>query len=119
MRIRALLCALILSALIGVPSATAASVTLHASPTTVHRGHSVHLFGTVPGCGGPLTLISRAFRHTHDFAGLPAIYAPLSATGAYSVHPTIPASRTPGKYAVTGRCGGGNIGVSVTLHVIA
>src|SRR3978361_990589 len=71
MRIRAALCALI-ATLILATSATAAGVSVHASPTTVQRGHRVHIFGTIPDCGGPLTLLSRAFIHTHDFAGLPA-----------------------------------------------
>jgi hypothetical protein len=100
--------------------ALAASSTIVASPNPVHRGDVVRVYGTVPGCvrGDQVTLISRAFSHRHDFAGLPAVFARVGANHAYSVTTRIPAGRAPRSYTITGRCGGGNLGVSATLRVL-
>ncbi len=119
MRIRAAVCALPLSAVIAVSTAAASGASIHVSPASVHRGHVVRVYGRVAGCSGPVTLISGAFVHTHDFAGLPAVYASVGQGGAYSVHTRIPAGRAPGHYRIAGRCGGGNLGVSATLHVLS
>ena len=91
-----------------------------ASPNPVHRGHAVRVYGTIPGCvrGDQVTLISRAFSHRHDFAGLPAVYARVGAHHAYSVTTRIPARRAPRRYTISGRCGGGNLGVSANLRVL-
>jgi hypothetical protein len=62
--------------------------------------------------------MSKAFSRRHEFAGVPAVLARIGAHHGYSVRTTIPASRKAGHYQVTGRCGGGNIGVSVTLRVV-
>lgn len=99
--------------------AAAAAPTIVASPNPVHRGHMVRVHGKVPGCprGDQVTLISKAFSHRHDFAGLPAVFARVRAHHRYSVRTRIPARRSPGRYTITGRCGGGNLGVSVTLRV--
>jgi hypothetical protein len=35
------------------------------------------------------------------------------------VVPRNPSTRGVGNYGVTARCGGGNLGVSVTIHVVA
>jgi hypothetical protein len=47
-------------------------------------------------------VLSRAFVHTHDFAGVSAAYARV---------------RVGGAVRVTARCGGGNLGVPVHLTV--
>jgi hypothetical protein len=102
-----------------VASAVAAGPTIKASPNPVQRGKLVRVYGVVTGCGGSVTLISKAFPHTHDFAGLPAVFAPRKPDGSYSVRVRIPAKRKPGTYTITGRCGGGNLGVSRKLKVTA
>jgi hypothetical protein len=99
--------------------AVAATPTIKASPNPVHRGELVRVYGVVTGCGGSVTLISKAFPHTHDFAGLPAVFARRSSSGSYSVRVRIPARRAPGTYTITGRCGGGNLGVTRKLKVTA
>jgi hypothetical protein len=100
--------------------ALAAGPTIVASPNPVRRGDVVRVHGTVPGCprGDQVTLISRAFSHRRDFAGLPAVFARVGAHHAYSVGTRIPARRTPRRYTITGRCGGGNLGVSAHLRVL-
>ena len=62
-------------------------------------------------------MISRAFAHTHDFAGLPAVFTPVRTGDRYSVRVRIPASRH-GRYGITARCGGGTFGVSAHLKVL-
>jgi hypothetical protein len=41
------------------------------------------------------------------------------ADARFSVQVTIPAGVAPGTYTITGRCGGGNLGVQATLVVAA
>jgi hypothetical protein len=103
-----------------VQPAVAAGPSISANPNPVHRGHVVRVHGVVPGCvpGDQVTLISHAFSHRHNFAGVSAVFARLDAHHAYSVRTTIPASRRPGRYVISGRCGGGNLGVSTTLRVL-
>jgi hypothetical protein len=92
---------------------------IHASPSTVARGQRVRVSGLAGGCpkGDRVTLLSRAFPHTHEFAGVPAAFATVDANDTYSVRVRIPPSRTPGRYAITARCGGGNFGVIAHLRV--
>jgi hypothetical protein len=105
-----------------VTSAFGSSPTIQVNPNPVHRGQLVRVHGVVPqGCarGDSVTLISRAFKHAHDFAGLPAVFARLDRNHRYSVRTRIPSQRRPGAYRISGRCGGGNLGVSIQLRVLA
>jgi threonine dehydrogenase-like Zn-dependent dehydrogenase len=121
MRVRAAvaLAAVALAAVIAA-QALAAAATILASPSTVRRGHVVRVHGTVHGCprGDQVTLISKAFSRRHEFAGVPAVSATVGTGGNYSVRTRIPSRRSPGRYGITGRCGGGNLGVSATLRVL-
>jgi hypothetical protein len=103
----------------GASPAAPATATIKVKPAAVHRGKHVRVYGVVTGCGGAVTLISKAFPHTHDFAGLPAVFAPRRGDGSYSVRVRIPSTRRPGAYTISGRCGGGNIGVTRRLRVLA
>ncbi|MGI8800588.1 MAG: hypothetical protein ACR2KV_00210 [Solirubrobacteraceae bacterium] len=114
-----LLAAFAATGALAAAAAGAGGVTIHVHPSSVHRGHVAHLFGVVPGCQGGVTLLSRAFSHKQDFAGLPAITAPVDTQGKYSVYTRIPANRKPQKYSISGRCGGGNIGVFASITVLA
>ena len=97
----------------------AAGPTIRVDPTTVQRGYVVRVFGVVPGCaiGNQVTLLSRAFSHRHEFAGVPAIFAEVGTGHKYSKRTRIPAGRRPDRYRITGRCGGGNLGVTAHLRV--
>jgi hypothetical protein len=82
----------------------------------------VRVTGLVPiGCdrGETVTLISGAFSHRHDFAGLPAIFTTVRRSGLLSRRTRIPRGRNPGLYHVTARCAGGNIGVSARVRVLS
>jgi len=98
--------------------ADGAAPRIEVDPSSVHRGEVVRVFGVAPGCDG-VTLISDAFAHVEDFAGIPAISARADSRGRFSVRTRVPASRAVGRYPVDGRCGGGNLGVSAQLHVLA
>jgi hypothetical protein len=108
-------------AAVAVLATTAAPPSLSVTPTTVKRGHLVTVRGSAGECpvGDHVTLISRAFRHTYDFAGLPAVFAKVRPGGSFRTTTRIPSKRKPGRYAVTARCGGGNLGVSTHLKVVA
>jgi hypothetical protein len=94
--------------------------TIHVTPRAVPAGGSVRVGGLAGGCptGDQVTLISRAFPHTHDFAGLPAVFTPVRPDDTYATFVHIPASRAKTTYAITARCGGGNFGVTAHLRVL-
>ena len=98
-----------------------AKPTINVDPSSVHAGKRVRVFGSAGGCptGDAVTLISRAFSHKHEFAGVPAITAVVRSSSRYSVRTRIPRQRTPARYRITGRCGGGNFGVVRRLRVLA
>jgi hypothetical protein len=104
------------------PAAAAGAAAISVSPDAARAGSLVRVSGSVAGGCAPgdgVTLISRAFSHRHDFAGLPAVYALPRADGRFAVSVRIPAARAAGAYAITGRCGGGNLGVTARLRVLA
>jgi hypothetical protein len=98
---------------------SAATPSLSASPASVRAGGAVRLSGSADGCtaGSNAVLLSRAFVRRHEFAGVPAVLARVHAGGGFKVWTTIPHSRRPGRYVITGRCGGGNLGFAVSLRV--
>lgn len=108
-----------LAGLVAAP-ATAAPASLVVAPMTVGAGGSVHVSGTCEAHTSGFA-ISHAFLHdaAHDFAGVGAVSFTTDAAGAFAVDAQIPSSITPGTYTVTGRCGGGNLGISRTLVVTA
>ena len=92
---------------------------LTVTPQSVERGHLVVVDGSAGDCprGDAVTILSRAFVHTRDFAGVPAVYARVQPNGLFRVSTRIPASKAAGSYTVTARCGGGNLGVLKHLRV--
>lgn len=114
---RLILCTVVLA--LAVTAVAWAKLSIVVSPTTVKAGHTV----TVSGSAGKycskeqLTLISHAFPSKHEFASVPALFVKTASGGSFSVKTTIPSTRRAGKYTITGRCGGGNLGVSATLKV--
>jgi hypothetical protein len=110
-------------ALLAALSATAAAAhpSLTISPATVRAGHNVTLAGSAGSCtaGNTVTLISHAFAPTHKFADVPAVFTKVEPRGRFSATTKIPATRKPGRYGVTARCGGGNLGVLAHLKVTA
>ena len=102
----------------------AAPSTLQVSPPSVTAGDLVTVSGWLPpapgsACATGVTLLSRAFVGTHEFADVPAIGAAVKADGTFTVTTRIPRAKAAGTYDITGRCGGGNLGASATLVVRA
>jgi hypothetical protein len=118
---RVLLTALVVGLLGSTGVALAAGPTINTDPHRVAQGGVARVFGVVPGCarGNTVTLMSRAFSHRHEFAGVPAIFATVGRHHRYSKRTTIPAARRPARYRITGRCGGGNLGVIAHVRVTA
>jgi len=107
---------------LGAASAVAATITV--TPSTVAAGGQVTLSGDVlangsPGCAvpGEVTLISPAFEGLGEFAGVGATTATADASGNFSTTVTLSPSVAPGTYDISGRCGGGNLGVSASLTI--
>ena len=120
----------LIAALVGfaafAPAALASSHFIKVSPAKAAQGNTVTVSGSVDhGCGighkgDSATIISKAFKGAtkKTFAGVPAVSASLahSTDGTFSVKVTLSTTVNPGKYSVSGRCGGGNFG-STTLKV--
>jgi hypothetical protein len=122
--------AALLSATVGtlapVASAwAAADATIKVSPSSITAGDTVVVSGSVgpapagSACATSVLLLSRAFVDTDTFAGVPAVTAAVKPGGAFTTTTRIPRSIPAGTYDISGRCGGGNIGVSATLEVRA
>jgi|SRR5439155_19028872 len=104
--------------LVSAVPASAARPSLHITPAAVAPGGKVRVFGNADGCprGDVVTIISPAFPG-HGFAGVGAIKARVKAGGAFSAQGRVRRHAKPGRYGVTARCGGGNLGVAAFLRV--
>jgi hypothetical protein len=108
--------------LLAAPAArppTAPAPALALEPSAVERGHVVVVTGSAGDCptGDGVAILSRAFVHRHDFAGVPAVYARVHPSGLFRVATRIPRTKAAARYTVTARCGGGNLGVVKHLRV--
>jgi hypothetical protein len=107
------------------PARAASATALQVRPSSIVAGDTVVVSGSVgpapagSACGTSLMLLSRAFAHTDAFAGVPAVVAAVKPDGTFAVTTRIPRPTPAGTYSITGRCGGGNIGVRATLEVRA
>jgi hypothetical protein len=122
--------ALLFAATVGMlapaaPAWAAPAATIQVSPSSITPGATVVVSGSVgpapagSACATSLMLLSRAFVHTDDFAGVPMVVAAVKPGGTFSTTTRIPRSTPPGTYTISGRCGGGNLGASATLTVRA
>jgi hypothetical protein len=102
-------------------AALAAGTSIHVRPHKVEAGHRVHIRGSADGCpvGNRVTLLSRAFPHRHEFAGVPAVFTHVKSGGKFRRSVRIPAGRAAHRYSIRGRCGGGNLGVTAHLRVVS
>jgi hypothetical protein len=117
--------AVVLLATLSIASPMALAASIVVSPPIVAPGGRIRLSGDVlapdgtPGCEVPatVTLISDAFAGLGEFAGLGAVMLPVDATAHFDSTVTLSATVPVGTYQITGRCGGGNLGVQATLEV--
>jgi len=115
-------CALFVSGIVVMTvfgtSAAAQQASLHVTPSVVSAGGSVTVRGTCEP-NAPGVVFSNAFFEdpTHDFAGEGAATFMSDASGNFSAVAQIPSSKAPGTYSIGARCGGGNLGISLSLRV--
>jgi hypothetical protein len=104
------LAAALVLALSAAALALAAGSSIHVRPHRVEAGHLIRIHGSTGGCrqGERVTLLSKAFPHRHEFAGVPAVYTQARSGGKFHRRVRIPEHRNPRRYSVTGRCSGGN-----------
>jgi hypothetical protein len=130
MRPGRLIATLVLAATAGVlapaaPAGAQPAATLQVSPRSIGAGGTVVVSGSVgpapegSACATSVMLLSRAFPGPDEFAGVPAVVAAVRPDGTFAATTRIPASTPAGTYDITGRCGGGNLGVTATLGVRA
>jgi hypothetical protein len=111
--------------LMAVVTTDASAASIVAAPSSVAAGGSVRLSGDVlgpggtPGCTVPstVTLVSDAFAGLGEFAGVGAVSLAVDSAGRFDQSVTLGSAVAPGTYQITGRCGGGNLGVTATLIV--
>src|SRR3954466_3943416 len=93
-----------------LPLADAAALTV--TPSSIAAGGSVNVTGNCePNSSGTAMAPGFLKEATHDFAGVGAVTFTSAAAGNFSAAAQIPATRSPGSYKVTARCGGGNLGL--------
>jgi hypothetical protein len=125
-----IIAALVFAATVGVlapaaPAWAASATTLQVSPSAITAGDTVVVSGSVgpaptgSACATSVMLLSSAFAPIEEFAGVPAVMAAVRPDGTFAATTRIPLSTPAGTYDLSGRCGGGNIGVSATLKVRA
>jgi len=109
---------------LAVWAAPGSSATINVAPGAVAAASPFMVSGDVlaggqPGCEvpGEVSLISPAFIGLAG-DGSEAVLIPVDATGRFSGVITLPATVPPGQYQITGRCGGGNLGVTATITVV-
>jgi hypothetical protein len=95
----------------------AARVRLAVTPGTVSPGATVKVVGNAGTCpkGDTVTAISSAFPG-HAY-GMGTLTGHVVSGGAFTIRGHVRASIKPGRYTVTARCGGGNLGASAFVRI--
>jgi len=102
---------------VGAGSAVAARVHLVVTPATVSPGAVVRVSASSSPClrGEQVILLSAAFPG-HAY-GVGAVYGRAGSGGAFSVRARTRSGAPAGRYHVSVRCGGGNLGVVAYFHL--
>jgi hypothetical protein len=109
--------AVVLCLLVAAGSASAARVRMVVAPASVSPGAAIRVSAAASPClaRDQITLISSAFPG-HAF-GEGAVYGRIGPRGSFAVTTRIRRGLPAGLYRVGARCGGGNLGVSVSFRV--
>jgi LPXTG-motif cell wall-anchored protein len=111
--------AVVVAGVVGLSSvAGAATASIAISPASVPQGGQVSMGGTCDANTSGF-LLSQAFIGHTEFAGVPAVAFTTNSAGRFFVTFHINKAVTPAVYSVTGRCGGGNMGITVHVKVTA
>lgn len=105
--------------LVGAGSGRASGVHLVVTPATVAPAGVVRVSAAASPCrvGDQVTLISATFPG-RAFGGQGTVSGQVGSHGSFSVRARIRSGLRTGRYEITGRCGGGNLGVSAFLRVV-
>jgi len=108
-----------LTAALALATGAATAVSLSVSPAIAARGGIVYIRGNAGACprGDTVLVLSRAFSRIHTFAGVPVVFAKVGAGGRFHTTARIAERIRIGRYRITARCGGGNLGVLVWFAV--
>ena len=111
--------AVVALALVAVSSAAAARshTRIAVRPGTVSPGAAIHVTGNAAPCrlGNHIYAISKAFPG-HQF-GIGAFTGLVRAGGAFTITGHVRRTIRAGRYGVTARCGGGNLGVVAYFRI--
>ena len=104
--------------LAGAATAAAATPRLSVQPAFYSPGAAVVVSGNAGSCrvGDTVTAISRAFAG-HAFGAAGTLSGRVRAGHGFSFAGHLRRVLKPGRYAVTARCGGGNLGVVARIRV--
>jgi hypothetical protein len=107
----------VLAALVVAVAATAAAGHIAVKPGTISPGGVITVAAASSLClsRDQVILISTAFPG-HAY-GKGAVYGHVAAHGAFTVRAHVRSKIKPGRYSISFRCGGGNLGVSVYVRI--
>jgi hypothetical protein len=91
---------------------------LNVRPTAAAPGARVRVFGNAGDCprGDTVFVLSKAFAG-RSFAGLGAITTHVKTHGSFAATGRLRGNARPGRYTVSARCGGSNLGVTAHVRV--
>jgi len=117
MRLVLVSASLLLALAAGAPAATHGA-RLAVRPALVSPGAAIRVVGDASPChaGNTVQAISKAFPG-HAYGGEGALHGRVRAGGAFTISGRVRATLAAGRYAVTARCGGGNLGVTAYVRV--
>jgi hypothetical protein len=102
---------------VAVPSAVAARPRLAVTPAVTTPGARVHIDGVAPGCPAGSTVIAISSAFPGHAYGNGTLEGRVGSGGAFAYTGRLRSRLRAGRYAVTARCGGGNLGIVVRLDV--
>ena len=111
---------LVIGVLVASVSTASAAASISVDPSTASPGDSVTISGNVPTDGCPASDAAQLTSTSDLFP--PDGFGPQAtrdASGNFSTNYAIPASTPLGAYGIGVRCGGGNVGISANLTVVA
>ena len=108
----------VLAAAAPAPGARDGPIRLAVVPSTVPPGGAIRVVGNAGDCprGDTVFAISRAFPG-HQFGAAGALTARVARGGGFSIRGRVRARVARGRYLVTARCGGGNLGVAAHVRI--
>jgi hypothetical protein len=98
-------------------SALASPRRLVVAPATVSPGGVVHVSGNASPCAKGSTVFAISAAFPGKAYGQGTLTGRVAAHGAFSFRGHVRRTLEAGRYVVTARCGGGNLGVTATIRV--